>query len=141
MPKIQVFDPPMCCSTGVCGPEVDPALARFSADLEWLKAKGVAVERFNLAQQPAAFVENAVVAALMRANPDALPALLVDGKLASQGARPARAQLAALVGLAETERGDETVRAEKTPGGCCCSPSDAAPVTLSKPATPSKKCC
>jgi hypothetical protein len=24
MPKVQVFDPPMCCSTGVCGPEVDP---------------------------------------------------------------------------------------------------------------------
>ena len=37
MSKVQVFDPPMCCSTGVCGPEVDPALVRFAADLEWLK--------------------------------------------------------------------------------------------------------
>jgi hypothetical protein len=32
-----VFDPAMCCSTGVCGPSVDPELARFAADLDWLK--------------------------------------------------------------------------------------------------------
>ncbi len=50
MSKVQVFDPPMCCSTGVCGPQVDPALVRFAADLEWLKASGVEVERFNLSQ-------------------------------------------------------------------------------------------
>ncbi len=56
MSKVQVFDPPMCCATGVCGPEVDPALVRFASDLEWLKSSGVEVERFNLAQQPAAFV-------------------------------------------------------------------------------------
>jgi len=56
MQKIQVFDPPMCCSTGVCGLEVDPALVRFAADLEWLKESGVDVERFNLSQEPAAFV-------------------------------------------------------------------------------------
>jgi hypothetical protein len=32
MSKVQVFDPPMCCSTGVCGPEVDPALVRFASN-------------------------------------------------------------------------------------------------------------
>ena len=26
MPGIQVFDKPLCCSSGVCGPDVDPAL-------------------------------------------------------------------------------------------------------------------
>ena len=35
---IRVFDPAMCCSSGVCGPQVDPDLARFAADLDWLKA-------------------------------------------------------------------------------------------------------
>ena len=58
MTTIRVFDPAMCCSSGVCGPSVDPQLARFSADLDWLKAQGVSVERFNLAQQPAAFAED-----------------------------------------------------------------------------------
>ena len=52
MKTIEVFDPAMCCSTGVCVPSVDPALARFAADLDWLGGQGVSVERFNLAQQP-----------------------------------------------------------------------------------------
>ena len=59
MMDVRVFDPAMCCSTGVCGPSVDPQLARFSADLDWLKSQGVAVSRFNLAQQPGAFVDDA----------------------------------------------------------------------------------
>ena len=48
MHKLEVFDPPMCCSTGVCGPSVDPNLVRFAADLEWLKSKGVEINRCNL---------------------------------------------------------------------------------------------
>ena len=40
MTAVRVFDPAMCCSTGVCGPSVDPQLARFSADLDWLKSPG-----------------------------------------------------------------------------------------------------
>ena len=54
--KLEVFDPPMCCSTGVCGPSVPPALTRFAGDLEWLTAKGVEVTRHNLAHEPQAFV-------------------------------------------------------------------------------------
>ena len=100
MSKVQVFDPPMCCSTGVCGPEVDPALVRFASDLEWLKENGVEVERFNLSQQPAAFVGNPVVADAIRGRDDGLPLLLVDGKIAAQGSYPAREVLAELAGLA-----------------------------------------
>lgn len=100
MAKVQVFDPAMCCPTGVCGPEVDPALVRIAADLEWLQASGVEVERFNLSQQPAAFVSNAEVAAAIRARGDALPLLVVDGKIVAQGSYPAREVLAELVGIA-----------------------------------------
>ena len=100
MSKVQVFDPPMCCSTGVCGPEVDPSLARFAGDLEWLKERGAEVERFNLAQQPAAFAGNAAVAAALRERDDALPLILVDGKVAAQGSYPRREALAALAGVA-----------------------------------------
>lgn len=49
---LRVYDPPMCCSTGVCGPEVDPALTRFAADVDWLGRRGVTVERYNPAQEP-----------------------------------------------------------------------------------------
>ena len=103
MSKVQVFDPPMCCSTGVCGPEVDPALVRFASDLEWLKSNGVEVERFNLAQAPAAFVGNPVVAQAIRGRDDGLPLLLVDGKIAAQGSYPAREVLAELAGVAAPE--------------------------------------
>jgi hypothetical protein len=134
MPKVQVFDPPMCCSTGVCGPEVDPALVRFAADLEWLKSKGVEVERFNLSQGPAAFVKNPVVAQAMRAGDGALPLLLVDGKMAAQGRYPAREVLAALVGVeAPSAAAGEPARA------ACCAPSGATPVALGESAP--KKCC
>ena len=65
-PTMQVFDPAMCCSTGVCGPEVDTKLVQFAADLEWLKTQDVLVQRHNLSQNPAAFVENTTVQSTLR---------------------------------------------------------------------------
>jgi hypothetical protein len=100
MPTISVFDPPMCCSTGVCGPTVDPTLARFSSDLDWLKGQGVEVRRYGLSQQPKAFVDNAQIKALLHAEGEgALPAVLVDEQVLSKGAYPTRAQLAAAAGI------------------------------------------
>lgn len=98
--KIQVFDPPMCCSTGVCGPSVDPVLVRFAADLDWLRRQGVDVERHNLSQEPADFVGNAVVKdALAKDGNDCLPLTLVDGTVACRGSYPTREALARLAGL------------------------------------------
>ena len=61
MKTIQIFDPALCCSTGVCGVDVDQALVSFSADVDWAKQNGARIERFNLAQQPVAFAENPIV--------------------------------------------------------------------------------
>jgi Arsenical resistance operon protein ArsD len=61
MTTIQVFDPALCCSTGVCGVDVDQELVGFSADVDWAKQNGVHIERFNLAQQPIASAENQLV--------------------------------------------------------------------------------
>lgn len=100
---LQIFDPAMCCSTGVCGPEVDTKLVQFAADLDWLKAQGVIVQRHNLSQNPAAFVENeAVKAALTEKGESALPVLLLNGKVAATGRYPERAELASLFKLKAT---------------------------------------
>ena len=100
MSKLQVYDPAMCCSTGVCGPSVDPVLPRFSADLEWLKSKGVDVERYNLAQDLAAFSGNSTVKqALNSQGTKCLPMVLVEGRVVSQGEYPTREQLAAFTGV------------------------------------------
>ncbi|MGO9274088.1 MAG: arsenite efflux transporter metallochaperone ArsD [Terriglobia bacterium] len=101
MTKVEVFDPPMCCSTGVCGPTVDPALARFTADLHWLANEGVQVERYNLSQQPQAFAANQLVKnALEKEGNGCLPLILVNGQVASKGAYPAREDLARLSAVA-----------------------------------------
>ena len=51
MKTLAIYDPPMCCSTGLCGNDIDPALVSFAALLTQLSQKGVKVERFNLEQQ------------------------------------------------------------------------------------------
>jgi AhpD family alkylhydroperoxidase len=98
--KLQVFDPPMCCSTGVCGPSPDPALPQFASDLQWLAKEGIAVDRFNLAQQPQAFASNELVkTALTQYGNDCLPLILVNGAIVNRGSYPTRKELATLAGL------------------------------------------
>lgn len=94
MKKIQIFDPALCCSSGVCGVDVDQALVSFAADAAWAQHNGALVERFNLAQQPLVFVEHAVVKGLLeRSGESALPVTLVDGELALAGRYPTRDEL------------------------------------------------
>ncbi len=114
---IRVFDPALCCSTGVCGPSVDPELARFAADVAWLQQQGVTVERFNLSQQPGAFASNpSVKEALARGN-EVLPLLLVGDRIAVEGSYPSRETLAALAGVIVR-------KAEAAPAATgCCTPS------------------
>jgi hypothetical protein len=100
MPNITVYDPPMCCPTGVCGPTVDPKLARFSSDLDWLKGQGVEVRRYNLSQQPKAFIDSAPIKALLHSEGEGcLPVIMLDDQVVSKQAYPTRAQLAAWAGI------------------------------------------
>ena len=100
MKTIEVFDPAMCCSTGVCGPSIDPALVRFAADLDWIAAQGVPVERFNLAQQPGAFAERDLVSAALREKgEECLPLVLADRQIVSEAGYPSRAELADWAGI------------------------------------------
>ena len=102
-PRLEVFDPAMCCATGVCGPEVDPKLVRFAGDLQWLREQGIEVQRFNLAQNPAAFVEQEQVKqALTEKGEAALPLLLVGSQVLASGEYPERSRLADALGLNAT---------------------------------------
>jgi len=101
MNAIQIFDPPLCCSTGVCSIEVDPALVGLAADVDWARQKGAQVERFNLAQQPLAFAENPTVRAFLeRSGQEALPLILVNGEVALAGRYPNRNELSRWAGIA-----------------------------------------
>ena len=99
MSKVQIYDKPMCCSTGVCGPQVDPVLPRFAGDLEWLKSQGHQVDRFNLAQQPQEFTANGQVQQLLESEGvDCLPLVIVDDRLVSRSEYPSRENLALWTG-------------------------------------------
>jgi sulfur carrier protein ThiS len=101
MNSIQVYDPPMCCSTGTCGTEINPNLVNFAALLAQLVARGVKVARFNLGQQPMAFAQNPTVRALLeKQGPDALPLILLNGEVYLQGRYPTAAERPVLFGAA-----------------------------------------
>lgn len=114
---LTVFDPSMCCSTGVCGPDVDPALVRFSADIEWLSNRGVNVERFNLAQEPGAFAEDADAKALLESDGEAgLPLFKIDGGVKANGDYPTRQALARWFGVDDESA---TIGDSDESSGCC----------------------
>lgn len=122
MTRLQVFDPPMCCSTGVCGPSVDATLPRFAADLAWVESQGVTVERFNLAQQPQAFADSELVRRELSAHGSAcLPLVLVDGVAVRRGEYPSRRELAAWTGVPLAASDEEL---PVLGWGCCEKPAD-----------------
>ena len=98
---IRVYDPPMCCSSGVCGTDFDPNLANFASMLTQLGERGVKVERFNLGQRPMAFVENATVKGLLeKEGADILPLVFLNDDLAFKGRYPNREERADLIRMA-----------------------------------------
>jgi hypothetical protein len=137
--KLEIYDPPMCCSSGVCGPRVDPVLPRFAADLEWMKVQGVAVSRYNLAQQPSAFAENEAVQAALAEDETCLPLVLVEGTIRFRRTYPTRSELAvALCAALRTGNEIPELKApaleelagrrekEETPAArTCCGPQDS----------------
>ncbi|NDV14105.1 arsenite efflux transporter metallochaperone ArsD [Crenobacter caeni] len=114
MTKIEIFDPALCCVSGVCGTEVDQALVTFAADFDWAKAQDADIRRYNLAQEPLAFAENAVVKGFLeRSGADLLPLTLVNGEIALTGRYPRRAELARFAGIS-------TFAAASAPAQSCC---------------------
>jgi hypothetical protein len=131
MSTIQVFDPALCCSSGVCGVDIDQALVTFAADVDWLKSQGVTVERANLAQQPQAFADNTQVRQLLQSQGDkALPAVLVGDEVKSSGRYPSRTELARWAGLS-------TLSAI----GVAAAPSASACCVPAAPDATAAKCC
>ena len=135
MKSIQVFDPALCCSSGVCGTDVDQKLVDFSADVDWARQQGLAIERFNLAQQPMAFADNAAVRGLLeRSGEAALPITLVDGDVAFAGRYPTRADLARWLG-------STGAAAAASPTGTKTTPTDTATSPAGAAAAPAGQCC
>ena len=122
MKKIQIFDPALCCSSGVCGVEVDQQLVSFAADVNWANENGASIERFNLAQQPLVFAQNAAVKSMLeRSGEGALPLTLVDGEVALAGRYPSRDELTRWIDVALPVSDSPAADKAAPAAGNCCS--------------------
>ncbi len=102
MSQIDIFDPAMCCSTGVCGPSIDPELMRVATVINALTNLGFAIKRHNLASEPIDFVANKTVSELLQTEgADVLPITLVDGTVAKTKAYPTNEEFSQWSGVAD----------------------------------------
>ena len=121
--NMQIFEPALCCPTGLCGVGVDPELLRISTVLETLKKHGVNVARFNLNSAPMEFVNNRTVNDFISdKGPDGLPAVLLDGEIVLCGRYPTNAEFSEWLGLPDGLLGLPVlkVRSPKKSDDCGC---------------------
>lgn len=99
MKRIEIFDPAMCCPTGLCGPNINPDLMRIAAVLETLKRRGIVVERHNLRDEPQLYVSNKTVNNyLMKEGAEGLPITIVEEIVVTKG-YPTNKQLSEWTGI------------------------------------------
>lgn len=97
--KLELFEPAMCCPTGLCGPSIDPELTRIATVFYVLKQRGFDVSRYNLASEPNRFVENSLVQAELANGLESLPLTIVDGQVIKRGAYLTNEEIAELTSL------------------------------------------
>jgi len=123
MKTLTIYDPAMCCSTGICGADIDQRLVDFAADLDWLKGEGIEVNRINLSQEPALFAENEQVKSILEnSGVEGLPVILADDVMQSFGQYPDRMKLAQMAGVTAAD----TVAQAASPATACCGPDNDA---------------
>ena len=117
MKTLTIYDPALCCPTGICGAEIDQKLVDFAADLDWLKSEGIEVKRINLSQEPALFAENEQVKSILESSGvEGLPVILADDEMQSSGQYPDRVKLAQMVGVTAADAVAQT----SAPAASCC---------------------
>jgi hypothetical protein len=125
MKKIFIYEPAMCCSTGLCGVGVDPELLRISSVLNTLKKNGVEVQRFNLSNSPQEFVNNKAVNELInKKGVDELPVTVLDGEIVITGRYPTNEEFVKFLDIPKSLLGEQPKALKvtlKKSGGCGCS--------------------
>lgn len=95
MIKMEIFEPAMCCSTGVCGPSVNPQLLRITTVVNNLKKKGIIIQRYNLNNNPKEFVANKEINKLIKSNGiEILPITVLEGEIVQTKNYPTNEEIA-----------------------------------------------
>lgn len=86
MVEIKLFEPAMCCSSGVCGPSPDQELIRVNGDIEKMKQNGIKVLRYNLTSAPNAFVRHEAIMTLIKDKGEAImPITMINDEVVKTG--------------------------------------------------------
>lgn len=103
-PTVKIYDPALCCPTGLCGVNIDPELMRIAVVIESLKKKGIVIERFNLRDHPQIYVENKVINTyLMKESAEVLPITTLNDEVVLTKQYPSNIQLATWLHVNEKE--------------------------------------
>jgi len=112
MKKIEIFDPAMCCSTGVCGPSINPKLMQIATIVNSLSKKGIDITRYGLSDEPQSFIANKIISDLLqKGGADTLPITLLDNVVVKTKSYPTAAEL--------SEWLDIKITITEKPSGCC----------------------
>lgn len=115
--KIEIFDPVMCCSTGICGPSVNENLLRVATLINSLANKGIIIKRFGLSSDPQAFVDNKIINSLLNEKGvEILPVTMVDGAVVKTTEYPSNEEFARYLNM----KMEELLKENKIQS-CCCS--------------------
>lgn len=118
MKTMKIFEPAMCCPTGICGVSVDPELLRISTVLNTLKENGVEVQRYNLTSAPMEFVNHKAVAEfLQKFGPDKLPVVMVENFIVITGRYPSNEEFTSWLELSPELLGTTACCEDSS---CCC---------------------
>jgi len=100
MKTLKIYDPAMCCPTGVCGISVDTKLVQLSNFLSSLDKNLFEVKRFGLSTEPTEYVTNSEVARLLNEEGvDVLPLIFLDDELLFKEDYPSVPELSSKIGL------------------------------------------
>ncbi|WP_036877625.1 arsenite efflux transporter metallochaperone ArsD [Xylanibacter oryzae] len=100
MKKIEIFDPAMCCPTGLCGTNINPDLMRIAVVIDNLKKRGITVTRHNLRDEPQAYVSNKTINDYLKQyGAEVLPITLVDGDIAVTKVYPTTKEMSDWTGV------------------------------------------
>jgi hypothetical protein len=96
--KLELFEPSLCCDSGVCGPEPDKTLIDLQNTIQLLKKAGLEIKRYAINQAPIVFVQNTLVRDFIKANGTGkLPLALLDNQIIKSGDYPTIEELKALI--------------------------------------------
>lgn len=135
MKKMCIYEPALCCETGLCGVNVDPELLRISTVLNTLKSESVVIERYNLNNAPMEFVKSSIVNQYVNEKGvDGLPVVTVDGEIVLAGRYPANDEILTLLDL------PAELLLPKGAASCCCD-TDCTETCCEPEETDNNGCC